>query len=183
MIFSTIPTAAATFTPRLFAIAVMAMGSAISIILGQTLGAGEIEAAPDTARKLTAFSVFVSVFFAAAFFFCAGFIPNFYNTEAEVRETATVIMMITAVFIPVDAYAHAAYFTMRSGGKMLITVLFDSGFVWLIQVPLAYALTVFTPLSIYWTYGVLTGVCLLKCVLGFVFVKRGTWIRNLVAEK
>lgn len=166
---------------NVFSVAFMAVGVAIGIILGQMLGAGKTKEAKDTSVKLTAFSLAVSVVVAVLFAICAEFIPEFYNIEPEVKELATVLMQICAVAMPLDAFAHASYFTLRSGGQAFITFVFDSGFVWVASVPFAFALSRFTDMPIIPLYALSQGLNLLKCIIGFIFVKRGKWIKKIVS--
>ncbi len=168
---------------NVFSVAFMAVGVAIGILLGQQLGARDEEGAMDTCRKLIMFSVFVSVLVGVVFFVCAIFIPMAYNYPDEVRNTATRLMQICAVVMPIEAFAHATYFTLRSGGKTLITFVFDSGFMWIISVPVAFLLSNFTSLNILWLYAIVQLINIIKCIIGYIFVKKGVWIRNIVSNE
>ena len=68
-------------------------------------------------------------------FVMAPLFPMLYNTNDEARELAKYLIMITAFFMPQNAFLHATYFTLRSGGKTIITFLFDSVFIWCVSVP------------------------------------------------
>lgn len=168
---------------NVFSVAFMAVGVAIGILLGQQLGAKDEKGAMDTCRKLIAFSVIVSVIVGVVFFVCAYFIPLLYNYPDNVRITATRLMQICAVVMPIDAFAHATYFTLRSGGKTLITFIFDSGFMWAVSVPLAFVLSNFTGLNILALYTIVQLVNIIKCIIGYIFVKKGIWIRNIVSNE
>lgn len=166
---------------NVFSVAFMAVGVAIGIILGQLLGAGEIETAKDSCRKLTVFTVMVSLFFGALFFVAASFIPMIYNTSENVRAAATHLMQICALAFPIDAFAHATYFSMRSGGKTGITFVFDSGFMWAVSVPLAFVIANYTALPILPFYAVVQALNIIKCIVGYIFIKKGYWINRVVA--
>ena len=165
---------------NVFSVAFMAVGVAIGILLGQILGSGQINEAKDASRKLIAFSIFVSVIVSVAYYFTADFIPEIYNTEADVKHIAVWLMKITALTMPLDAFAHASYFTLRSGGKTTVTFIFDSGFMWVIAVPVIFILSRFTSLSVLYLFGICQGLNILKCIIGYYFVKKGSWIRNIV---
>lgn len=165
---------------NVFSVAFMAVGVAIGIILGQMLGAGKTNEAKDASAKLIAFSLAVSAVVAVLFAVCAEFIPGFYNIEPEVKRLSTVLMQICAIAMPLDAFAHASYFTLRSGGQAFITFVFDSGFVWVVSVPIAFVISRFTNLPIVPFYAACQAVNILKCIIGFVFVKRGKWIKKIV---
>ena len=103
---------------------------------------------------------------------------------AAVKTLAVSFLYIVALAQPIRTFCNACYFTLRSGGKTFITFLFDSVFVWVVSVPLAFCLTRFTGLPILPIYLTCQLIELVKCVLGFVLVKRGVWMKNLIgAEK
>ena len=112
---------------------------------------------------------------------CAEFIPHFYNVDDNVKHLATRLMQIAAIAMPIDAFSHGAYFTLRSGGKTFITFLFDCGYVWLINVPIAICLSSFTTLNILIIYAIINFAAISKCFLGFYLVRKGIWVRNIVA--
>ncbi|MBR5633397.1 MAG: MATE family efflux transporter [Clostridia bacterium] len=165
---------------NVFSVAFIAVGSSVGIILGQLLGQGKTDEARDSSVKLITFSVLVSVVVAAVFFVCAEFIPDFYNLDDSVKLLATRMMRICAIILPFDAFVHATYFTLRSGGEVTVTLIFDSGFSWCVLAPIAFLLCNYSPWSILPIYSVCQALTLLKCVLGAAFVKRGKWIKRIV---
>lgn len=168
---------------NVFSVSFLAVGVAIGIVLGQMLGAGKCEEAKESSGKLIAFSVTMSIVVALLFSVAAEFIPFIYKTTPEIRLLATRLMQICALVMPLDAFANSAYFTLRSGGKTLITFLFDSGFVWAVSVPVSFLLSRFTNMPVLPLYAVCSGLNLIKCVVGFAFVKKGVWVVNIVGEK
>jgi len=168
---------------NVFSIAFMAVGAAVGIILGQMLGAGKTKEAKGAARKLITSSVMVSIVMAVLYILCAEFVPNAYKTTDEIRLLATRLMQIGALAMPLDAFAHASYFTLRSGGKTLITFLFDSCFVWLVNVPTVMLLSRFTDLSVLWIFGIVQFSAVLKCILGVILVEQGSWIKNIIGDQ
>jgi Na+-driven multidrug efflux pump len=165
---------------NVFAVAFQAVGVSIGIVLGQILGAGKTDEAKASSVKLITFSVFISLIVMTLFFVSAGFIPDFYKLEPDVKVLATRMMQICALAIPFDAIANASYFTLRSGGQAIITIIFDSGFVWATMAPLAFVLCNLTSMTIIPIYICCQAVNILKAALGLFFVSRGTWIRKIV---
>lgn len=165
---------------NLFNIAFIALGNAVAIIIGKLLGAGKMEEARDTDRKLIAFSVVLCIFIGAAVIAMAPLFPEFYKTEQEVKDYATHFIRIAAAFLPQSAFLHASYFTLRSGGKTIVTFLFDSGFMWVVTIPLAFVLSRFTALPIEVIFASCQGIEILKCVVGLVLLKKGVWLQNIV---
>lgn len=166
---------------NLFNVVFLSMGSAIAIIIGQLLGAGKMEEAKDTDRKLLVFSVATCLIFGSLLAVISPFFPLIYNTSGEVQSLATRFILIAAGCMPLYAFMHGCYFTLRSGGKTWITVLFDSVYVWAMDIPLAYVLANFTGLPIVWVYLSCQLIETLKCILGYILVKKGIWLQNIVA--
>ena len=165
---------------NLFFCAFLAMGDAISIIVGQLLGAGELEKAREDDRKLIAFSVALSVAVGMLMALVAPLLPRMYNTTEGVRSLAVQLLLVGAVLMPMHAYANACYFTLRSGGKTVITFVFDSLFTWVISIPAAFVLSRYTAVPILPMYAAVECLTLLKCLLGFILVRSGKWVVNLV---
>ena len=170
-----------TVISKLFNVVFVAMGSAVSIIVGQLLGAGKMEEAKDTDRKLIAFAVMSCVVMGAIVFVLAPLFPKLYNTSTEVKELATVLLRVAALCMPIFGFLHTTYFTLRSGGKTIITFLFDSVFLWCVSIPVAYVLSRHSAMAIAALYLCCQMLDLIKCVIGFVLVKKGVWLNNIVA--
>ena len=165
---------------NVFNVAFIAFGSAIGIILSQMLGAGEKKQAKFAAPRLLIFSM-VSVIAIALTMACfAPLFPKIYNTEDTVRQLATTLILTAAIFMPVQSGTNAGYFTLRSGGKTLMTFLFDCGFVWIINVPLAFILSRYTDLYIVWLYASILSTEIFKCILSYILVKKGIWLNSVV---
>lgn len=165
---------------NVFSVAFLSIGMSVGIILGQMLGANDIEGAKDTARKLITFSVLVSIAIGAVYAVFAFYIPQMYDTTDEIRSLATSLMLISVFIMPIDAFANSAYFTLRSGGKTFITFLFDSVFVWTVSVPVAFIVSRYTSVPVVPMFAICQGVAFLKCVIGYIFVKKGVWVKKLV---
>ena len=91
--------------------------------------------------------------------------------------------LIVAAFMPFSAFTNASYFTLRSGGKTVITFLFDCVFLWTINIPLAMILVYLTDLPILPLYACIQSVELIKVVLGYILLKRRSWVNNLVEKE
>lgn len=170
----------ATTITNLFNIVYIQLGACISIIVGQYLGAGELEQAKDADNKMIVFSVFCCILVAAVMFVVGRFFPHIYNTTDEIKKLATAFMSISALLMPICSMSHTFYFTLRSGGKTLVTFLFDSVFTWVIVVPCAYVLAHFTGLGIVSVYFFVQATELIKATIGFFMVKSDVWLVQMV---
>jgi putative MATE family efflux protein len=166
---------------NLFSVAILSMGAATSIIVGQSLGASDMAGAKDRAWKLVAFSLGLSAATLVLMLVIAPLIPRVYQTSDAVRQLATRFLWIYAFCLPLVSFCNSAYFILRSGGKTLITFLFDSGYTWLISVPVAWCLVHLTSLPVTTIYLLVQLAEIIKCIFGYVLLRRGVWMNNIVA--
>lgn len=167
---------------NLFNVVFIAMGSCVSIMVGQNLGASEFQKARDTATKVIAFSVFMTVITSTILYLSSGFFPQLYNTSQSIRLLARRMICINAVVMPLQAFLHATYFTIRSGGRTWITFLFDSAYTWCVAIPFAFCIIHFTSLDILTVYAMYCSLDLIKALVGFILLKKGIWVRNIVED-
>lgn len=168
---------------NVFAVVYMAMGSAIAIILGQLLGAGKMEEAKDHAGKLIFFSVTSCIVIGLLMTLISSVFPQIYKTSDEIKGLAEQLIIIAAICMPLNAFTNASYFTLRSGGKTVVTFLFDSVFVWTVSIPAAYVLSRYTDLPIVPLYLICQSLEMIKCIIGFILVRKGVWIQNMTQHE
>lgn len=167
---------------NLFSVVYLSLGSAIAIIVGNRLGAGEIEEAKDTDRKMIAFSMTCAAAIGLLLSLLAPVFPLMYKAPDSVRDLATFMLVVNSLAMPFFSFAHAAYFTLRSGGRVGITFLFDSVYMWSVVVPAVKLLADFTDINIHLLFIIGTVAEILKCVLGAICLKKVNWARQLVKK-
>ncbi len=168
---------------NLFNVVYIQLGACIAIVVGQRLGAGLIDEAKDVARKMMFFSVVACTFVAVIMIIVGGYFPNIYETEESIKDLARTFITISAIIMPVCAFCHCSYFTLRSGGKTIITFLFDSVYTWVIVIPMATLLAKYTSLGIALVFLLVQSLEFIKAIIGFFMVKSGIWLNNMVEDK
>ena len=164
---------------NVFNIVFIAMGDAVAIIVGKYLGAGDMKKARDADNKIIATAIFSAILFGGLMLITAPFFPQIYNTTDKAKLIATHFIIVQALFMPKDAFLHTSYFTIRAGGNTVITFLFDSVFMICVSVPLAFILAHFTTLGAAVIFAIVHGADFIKCIIGYILVKRGGWLKNL----
>lgn len=161
----------------------VALGTAVGILTGQLLGAGQFEKARRDSFRLMLFTGGVSVLLTVILIAVSGIFPQFYVTSDTVRRYGTVFIILTACFFPVQGLMNALYFTLRSGGKTVVTFLFDSVFTWVIPVPMAFLLCQYTDVPIMEVYALIQAADLIKVIIGAVLIQKGIWISDLTGTQ
>ena len=167
---------------NVFNIAFIAMGDAVAIIVGQLLGAGKFEEGKNTAYKIITFSTLMCIGIGIILYVFAPYFPLIYNTSNEVQDLACGLIKVSAITMPINGFLHSTYFTIRSGGKTVITFLFDSVFLWVVSVPIAFLLTHNTGLIIVFVFLLTELTNSIKAIIGWLIMRSGIWIQNIVNE-
>ena len=161
----------------------ISVGTSVSIIVGGLLGAGKLEEAKVASRRLIFCSALCAVFTMGLMAASAPFFPLLYNTTDDVRRLATYFLFVSACILPSQAVCNAAYFTLRSGGRILWTVLSDSGVMWSCSVSVTAILCYGTGLDIHVLYPICQATNLCKAATGLILLHVLHWARKIVDEE
>lgn len=167
---------------NLLSVAYFALSSSIAIIVGNLLGAGKFEEAKDEDRKLLAFAVFMGTIMMGVQFSLSGVFPLLYETTTEVRALSGYVMTCFALTMPAAALATSTYYTIRSGGRVYITMLFDSVYAWVVVMPVVAILSYFTTIPFTLLLPIVLVVENLKLVPGLILVHKGIWVRQIKVD-
>ena len=167
---------------NVFNVVFLSLGTAVGIIIGQLLGAGKLEQARREDNQLIAFSVFCCLFTGIIMCMVAPYFPALYNTDELVKDLATKLIFIVGCCQPIYGFIHATYFTLRAGGKAIVTFLFDSAYMWALSIPVVFILSRFTALPVQMVFLIAQLTDLIKVAIGFVLVKKGVWMKTIVND-
>lgn len=165
---------------NLFNIVYLQLGNCISIVVGQKLGAGQLEEAKDADNKIIFFDVACCACISVIMILLGGLFPEIYKTEPGIKALAQNFIIISAMAMPLCAFSHCSYFTLRSGGKTIVTFLFDSVYTWVVMIPYAFVLSRFTTLSITMVFFLVSFTEIIKVIIGFFMIKSNVWLQNIV---
>lgn len=168
---------------NMFSICMIATGNGVSILVGQKLGAGDKKGARDTDNKMLFVALVSHIVMGLILVACSGAIPMIFNVEPEVRALSSNLLIAAGFALPIHAIINCVYFTIRTGGKTVITFMFDGGYTWVISVPLAFCLAHFTDLPVLWMYTAVQYIDIIKLTVGLILLKNDFWLNNIVNEK
>ena len=97
---------------NVFNMIAVSLGTAVSILMGQKLGANLVEGAKSDVPKIRAFSVFLGVIVGGLLACFARFFPQIYNTTPTIRAVATKFILVLSCTMPVVSYLNTCYFTI-----------------------------------------------------------------------
>ena len=168
---------------NLMAVTFRSLGNAVGILMGHKMGAGtKADQVYEDNKKMLALSVLTGVVFGGATAALGKAFPLLFNTTDSVRQLATDLIIISAVMMPLQAYIFSVYFTLQAGGKTVVTFMFDGGAIWLLMIPVAFILSRYTTVNILVIFTLCNAVDLIKCFIGYYFIRKRDWIQNLAIK-
>lgn len=159
------------------------MAGATTIIIGQKLGANELEEARENGYHMLTFAIFLAFVFGFGIFACSFVIPNLYDLTPQTHELATNLIRVIAVMFWIYMMNAECYFILRAGGDTFSTMIMDSCFMWLINIPVVALVAYFTNFNIYLVYIVGQLTDLLKMTLAVTLVRKEKWVHNLTISQ
>ncbi|HKL61282.1 MAG TPA: MATE family efflux transporter [Acholeplasma sp.] len=167
---------------NLFFIIFGALATGISVMVGNELGANQIEKAKENAYKLLFFSVMVCLGFGVILASIAPFVPYLYNVTDSVRTQATQFMWVISALMWIFAFNAGCFFILRAGGMVFLTLFFDSFFSWIVVLPIAIYFSLFTNMPVILIYIMAEATNIIKAFIGFNIVRHGKWAKNLTYQ-
>ena len=158
------------------------LSSAVAILIGNRLGANQIEEAKDNANKLIAFGMAVGVVIGLIFIGLAPVIASFYNVGDEIKSTIVSLLTIKSCLLPFYVYNVCVFFTLRAGGDALSTLIMDSGFLWCVNVTVSTILSIFFNIPLVIMYMMVESLDILKLFIATYFYRKGKWARNMTVD-
>lgn len=168
---------------NLFSIVFLGLSVGISVMVGNTLGQGDVEEAKSNAYKLIFLGVVIGLIIGALFIVFSGVIPLLFDeVTPEQKALASQLLIVYGCFIPIFAIAVCCFVILRTGGKTRLILLLDSFSMWIITVPMTWLIVLFTPLPLVWIYVLVQSVDLLKSAVGLILLKKSNWAVNLTTD-
>ena len=104
------------------------------------------------------------------------------DSPAAWRWAIVAVLVIAGLALPIHSFAHVTYFTIRSGGRTLITFLFDAVYTWVVTVLLAWLLCTYTDWPVDKIYFCVQFIDVIKIVIGLLMLRSDFWARNVVSD-
>jgi putative MATE family efflux protein len=156
------------------------LSTAIAIISGHKIGAGEKEEAYRVVGKTLSLTVFVALLVCGIVIAIKGPIIALYKITPDVAFFADRALIILALWIVVRSQNMILIIgMMRSGGDTRYSLLLDGFIIWILGVPMAVLGGLLLHLPVYLVYLMVMSEELTKCILGLRRYFSRKWIHNL----
>ena len=154
--------------------------SASGVLVGKTIGAGQVEKLKSYVKNLQILYVIIGVCTGLTLFLIKDFILSFYAISPQTKELALQFIGVLCVTVCGTSYEVAVLTgVVRGGGDTKFVLFNDMIFMWLLVLPSA-ALSAF----VFHFPPVVVFICLkcdqiLKCVVAYIKVNKRKWVRQL----
>ncbi|NCB33301.1 MAG: MATE family efflux transporter [Erysipelotrichia bacterium] len=160
------------------------MAAASTVFISTPLGADHLDEARSNGYHLIGFSLMLSLVFGAAMFGASYLVPSLYSqVSMTTKLMAQNFLRTQSVMYWIYMITTQCYFTLRSGGDMKHTLIMDSGFMWLINIPIVCYVTYCTSLSYIWIYIIGQMTDLVKMIFSYHLVSKEKWLTNLTGKR
>ena len=159
------------------------VGDASAVLIGNLLGADEMEKARRYARYTLCLSFCASVLTGLLLFLFRIPIVGLYTLSAEAEASAVKLLIVVAFTTWMRTMNYTIIIgILRPGGQALFCLLTESLIMWLVGIPLANLLAFRFGLPVYWAYFGLVTEEVLKLIIMFLRYKSGKWLVDLVSH-
>lgn len=155
-------------------------GQTAAVIIGQTIGAGDMKAVKKAAVKLQKVFALIGIVGGVFLFFLRIPILSIYHLSKATRAmTNTFLIILSVIFVGMGYQMPASEGIIRGGGKPQFVMKMNLVSSWLIVLPLSFLLAFYfkaSPAAVVWC---LNADQIFKCVPVFIEANFGHWIVRL----
>ena len=165
---------------QLFAAFGMACSNAASVMIGKTIGNGEIKMVKPYARTLQLLFIVLGLATGALIFLCKDWVVGLYNVSAETRELTVAFLAVLSVTSVGTCYEFPVECgIIAGGGDTKYAAIVDNIFMWLYTIPFAFLSAFVLNWHPVVTFAILKSDQLLKCLPNAIRCNRFKWVRDL----
>ncbi|MDO5538813.1 MAG: MATE family efflux transporter [Eubacteriales bacterium] len=163
--------------------AAVGAASTATIIIGKTIGTGNLEEVKKEAAALQKLFVVIGILSGLVLFFIRIPILNFYQLAESTKEmTNTFLIILSVVCVGMSYQMPTNNGIIRGGGSAGFVVKMDLISIWLIVIPLSFYMAFVVKASPAVVVCCLNADQIFKCVPAFLKANYGNWIRKLTRE-
>lgn len=163
----------------------MAVGasSAASVVIGKTIGEGDMSRVRLYARRLQKMFVMIGLVSGIFLFFLRIPVLNLYDLSPETREMANSFLIILSVICVTMSYQMPTNNgIIRGGGNAMFVVRMDLISIWCIVIPLSLIMAFVVEASPVVVVCCLNADQVFKCIPAFLEVNYGNWVKKLTRD-
>ncbi|MCK4261230.1 MAG: MATE family efflux transporter [Halanaerobiales bacterium] len=161
----------------------MGIGSALATVIGQNLGANQIQRAKKAVRQSVLLNTVMMVCGSIIMFLLSSLIIQQFTNDPEVRRQATEYLRLISLVLPFVGYFQIFIGTFQGSGHTVSAMILMMGRLWGLRIPMILLFKYFTNWgsSAIWYAMILSN--LLICVIGLGIYSTGNWQQKVIKKK
>ncbi len=169
---------------NLFFIAFGGIYSATGVIIGKTLGEGDLEKARHQKTWILSGSAVFGIFMTVFGFITTLLVPVvFGRLSANAISICRSMVILMSLFMPVWVYLNAQMAVSRAGGDTAMGAYTDATITIFVMLPLVFCLGFFTGIGPVTMYMCVKFLDFVKIVVFHIWLKKERWLKNLTVNK
>lgn len=163
--------------------AAVGASSTASVLIGKTIGTGDMGLVKRYAKKLQCLFLLIGVVSGIFLFFIRIPVLGLYDLQPETKEMANAFLVILSVICVGMSYQMPTNNgIIRGGGSAMFVVKMDLISIWMLVIPLSFFLAFVVKASPAVVVCCLNSDQIFKCIPAFVKCNYGKWIHKLTRE-
>ena len=159
---------------------IFGLGSATSVIIGNTIGEGNYEKAKEYASTITILSLFMGIVSGLIIFLIRPYVVGLYNVSEVTKAIAMEIMSVTAIIVVFQSVAiNTMMGVLRGGGDNKFVLIYDVIFMWIFAIPFGFIGAFLWKLPIVAVFLIIKSDEILKVIVSVVRIFSGKWVRDI----
>ena len=157
--------------------------SATGIIIGKTIGSGDLELVKTYSKRLQKMFVIIGVASGSLLFFLRIPVLSLYKLSPEAMELANTFLIILSVVCMTMSYQMPTNNgIIKGGGNTMYVIKLDLISIWGIVIPLSFIVAFVVKASPAVVVCCLNADQIFKCIPAFIEANYGNWIRKLTRD-
>ena len=169
---------------NLFFVSFSGITIATSVILGQTLGKGNLDEARQQKRWLMTAAVVFGIFMTFVGLATVILVPVvFCNLSEQARKICSEMVFMMALFMPMWVYINTQFAVSRAGGDTAMGFIVDGAFTIFVIIPGIFFVAKYTAVGPVIMYMMTKIVDIPKIIIAHFWLKKEKWVKNLAVRE
>ncbi len=162
----------------------ISISGATAVILGNELGANQLEDADNHAKNFIFIQITLSILVGILFFLVRDPIISLFYVSNEVAGYIRLCFLVYILYMPFKMFnTMNVVGILRSGGDTRAALFIDVSGVWFIGIPMAVLGGLILHLPIYIVYAMVFVEEVYKCIIGIIRYRKKKWLRNIISSE
>lgn len=163
---------------QLATLVMFGVANASAVIIGKTIGQGDLELAKQRGTTLQILSVVIGLVGAITILLTRNLMIDFYNVSSETKILAKQMLLVTSfVVFCVSSSAVGIIGVLRGGGDTKFSLFLELISLWFVAVPLGFIAGIVLKLPVIVVYALFKSDELVKTIVCLIRVPKGKWLR------